>query len=41
MRTDREYLDQVEEIVRKYYEGDLPGVKALDQLVEIFKPLWD
>lgn len=41
MRTDKEYLDKAEEIVRKYHTEELSGEEALNQLVEMFKVLWD
>ena len=41
MRTDREYLDQVEKIARDYVDGKTDAIKAMNDIVSIFKVLWD
>jgi hypothetical protein len=41
MRSDRECLDRIEEIARKYYQSDMEPEDAMREIVAIFKPLWD
>lgn len=41
MRSDREYLDQVEKIARDFNEGRINAACAMEDVVAIFKVLWD
>jgi hypothetical protein len=41
MKTDREYLDEVEQFLKKYVNEEISGDSALNALVEMFKVLWD